>query len=204
MGKKNSQRGSNLWAVSGRRPEPKYTADTDEDPLDHEFRLEDRAGESSGGSGAESSGDDDDMAVEMTRELEALAGERRTRAAKQQKVAHATRAAATPAKAAGSSTPHALISSYFTARTPVAASPSLVAAVDTTPTTAPAAPTATSIPVATRSIPDMPPGCCICLEAIDPQATGNMTLDPSHPKSLTKELGLALSGGSLRGGALRA
>jgi hypothetical protein len=118
-GKKKCQKGAHLKAGSGKRPERKYDADTDEDPLDHEFRLEDRAGESSGGSDAESSGDDDDMAVEMARELQALAGERRTRAAraaKQQKVAHATRAAATPAKAACSSTPHALISSYFTAK----------------------------------------------------------------------------------------
>ena len=171
MGKKKSQKGSNLKAGSGKRPERKYNADTDEDPRDHEFHLEDRAGQSSGDGGDSGVEDDDDMAVEMARELQALAGERPMRAVKQQKVAHAPRAAATSVNAASSSTPRALISSYFTTRTPVAAP---AATVDTTPTTAPtlAAPTAASVPSpvtacsVTPEAPAMTPCCCICLEVI--------------------------------------
>lgn len=132
-GKKKSKSGAHLKAGSGRRPERKYNADTDEDPLDHEFRLEDRAGESSGDSGAEEA---DAMSVEMARELQALTGVRQTRAVKQQKVAHAT-LPVTPANAASSST-QSTLSSYFTVSTPIGLTATAAAAhiaAAATPTT---------------------------------------------------------------------
>jgi hypothetical protein len=185
-GKKKCQKGAHLKAGSGKRPERKYDADTDEDPRDDEFQPEDRAGESSGASGAE---DDDDMAVEMARELQALAGGRRTRAVKQQKVVHAPRAAVA-ANAASSSTPRALISSYFVARTPVLAAtpPPPAAASSVTPATAPV-PAPCTIPpdggcvAHTTDPPEAPAPCLICLEVINPQATGNsacLTLPCQH------------------------
>ena len=129
------------------------------------------------------------MAVEMARELQALAGGRRTRAVKQQKVVHAPRAAVA-ANAASSSTPRALISSYFVARTPVLAAtpPPPAAASGVTPATAPV-PAPCTIPpdggcvAHTTDPPEAPAPCLICLEVIDPQATGNsacLTLPCQH------------------------
>ena len=178
MGKKKSKTGAHLGKLNKEhtkvdKKDDREWFNCDGDARDSDFVVSDDSGEQS-----DDGADSDEMSVEVARELQTLAGG--TGAGKRKRQ---TRTQATERPPAAKLQQRQSLLSGWARATASPSTPSAVATGAATPTTAlapdpsiasPAVPVARIAATPPAAPPTVPDNCALCLDPIDPHATGNL------------------------------